>query len=77
MGIASSPSVGSAGAYPGRLVEIQQCAAEVEQRAEHEVGESERDALAVVALRVQQRDQGRRATPTTITSAASEPSACT
>src|SRR6478752_8567572 len=37
IGIAASPSVDSAGAYPGCLVDIQQCAAQIKQWAEDEV----------------------------------------
>jgi hypothetical protein len=50
IGIAASPSVDSAGAYPGCLVEIQQCAAQIEQRAEDDVRQQVRDALAVLPL---------------------------
>src|SRR4051812_1786427 len=57
IGIAASPSVDSPGPYPGRLVDIQQCAAEVEERAEDDVGDEMGDALAVLALRPQERDQ--------------------
>ena len=47
----------SARPYPRGLVHIQQGAAEVEQRAQHEVGEEDGDALATVALRVQEGAQ--------------------
>jgi len=57
MGIASSPSIGSAGAYPGCLIDIQKRAAEVEERAQNEVGDEERDALAVVTLRMESGGQ--------------------
>src|SRR6478609_2007390 len=46
IGIAASPSVDSAGAYPGCLVDIQQGASEIEQRAENEVRRQVRGALA-------------------------------
>ena len=55
MGIAASPSVGCGGAYPGRLVEIQQRRADEEERAEDQVRGGDRGTLAVVALRVQER----------------------
>jgi hypothetical protein len=45
----------SGGPYTGRLIEIEQCAAEVEQRAEHEIRETERDSLAGVALDAEQQ----------------------
>jgi hypothetical protein len=61
IGIAATPSVWSAGAYPRSLVGIQERAPQVEQRAQDEVGEKHGDALAVVALRVQElaQDVGR------------------
>src|SRR4029077_16111292 len=39
------------------LVDVEKRTAEEEQRAEHEVGEKDRRALAVVALRVEERAQ--------------------
>jgi hypothetical protein len=57
IGIASSPSIVSAGAYPGCLVEIQEGAAQVEERCQDDVGERVRDPLAAFALRAKQRDQ--------------------
>src|SRR6185312_9252527 len=57
IGISASPSIGWAGAYPRRLVEIQQGAAHVQEWAQHEVGEGVGGALAVVALRPEERDQ--------------------
>jgi hypothetical protein len=41
----------------GRLVDVEKRTAEKEQRAEHEIGEEDRGALAVVALRVEERAQ--------------------
>ena len=64
-------------AYPGGLVVVQQRAAEEEQRREHDVGEREGGPRARVALRVEQRCSVISATPTTSTSAASEPRAWT
>src|SRR5581483_3631645 len=60
IGIASAPSVWTRGPYPGRLVEIQESAAEEEERREHEVGQRHGRPRAVVALRVQEGAQGVR-----------------
>jgi hypothetical protein len=57
IGIAAAPSIGSAGAYPGRLVEIQHCATEEEQWAEDEIGEKQRRALVVVSLAMEEQAQ--------------------
>src|SRR4029078_2414621 len=57
IGIAASPSVDSPGPYPGCLVEIQQCAAEVEQRAEDDIRDEVRDPLAVLFLGAQEREK--------------------
>ena len=48
----------SAGAYPRGLVGIQECAAQVEERAEDEVRDKESDPLAVVALGLEDDPQG-------------------
>src|SRR5215467_3522554 len=63
IGIASSPlrrpaGFGPAGPYTGCLVEIEQCAAEVQERAEHDVTERERNAATRIALRAEQQAQG-------------------
>jgi hypothetical protein len=59
IGIGSAPSIGSAGAYPGCLIDIQQGAAEIEHGREHDVGETVGNTLAAFPLRAQQRDQGQ------------------
>jgi hypothetical protein len=57
IGIAATPSVWSAGAYPRSLVGIEERAPEVEERAQDEIGQAVRDPLSVVSLRAQKRDQ--------------------
>ena len=63
IGIAASPSVDSAGAYPGCLVDIQQCAAEIEQWAEDEVRHEVCRPLSVLSLRAQEGDQRQLGDP--------------
>jgi hypothetical protein len=50
IGIGSAPSIGSAGAYPGCLIDIQQGAAEIEHGRQHDVGETVCNTLAALAL---------------------------
>src|SRR5690349_17447955 len=60
IGISAPSSSRPLGAYPGCLVDIEQGAAEEEQRTEDEIAEENGDALAVVALAVEQRAQHAR-----------------
>jgi hypothetical protein len=55
IGIASLPSVGSGRAYPGRLIEIEERRAEVQERAEDEQREKRRHAPGGLPLAVQER----------------------
>src|SRR5579871_2757279 len=58
VGMPRSPCPGSRRAYPGRLIEVEHRGSDVEERAQDDIGEEERDAEAVVALGVQEDLEG-------------------